>query len=296
MKEKENITQFELKGMMDRINIIMGYLKQIDPNSFKNQTTSSEKLGVNRSNFSALVNGDSRYLKPDSKIIKNIFNQYPELNKEWYEKGTGNMLNSQRQIQPNQEVDTVDDLEIPDLEDDDLETVYNSFRNKFVKLPNGEYLMYMPLFEWNVAASLLDNEGDTRHPDYDEVEQYATIVKKPLHGKYSAFRMKGSSMEGTDPRKFIPDGSIVWGRELQMVHWRSHLNLKKFQLWIVGSTEFGRPTLKEIVSHDVETATIVVDSWNPSVEYAHNVPISLNTVKMLYYVMKIETPIADDFY
>ncbi|WP_379963925.1 hypothetical protein [Epilithonimonas sp. UC225_85] len=216
-----------------------------------------------------------------------------DVNKDWLTDGIGEMDLPRRQIQPNREVDTVDNLEIPDLEDEDLESIENSFGNKFVKLPTGEYLMYMPLFEWDVAASLLDNEGDTRHPDYEEVEQHVTIVKAPLRGKYSAFRIKGGSMEGTDPNKNIPDGSIVWGRELQAIHWKDKLKFNKYPLWIIGSTDFGRPTLKEIVEHNTDNATIVVDSWNPSKEYAHNVTVSLNSVKMLYYVMKFETAVAD---
>jgi len=215
------------------------------------------------------------------------------ISEQWLIEGIGEMDLPPRQIQPNKEVDTVDDLQIPDLEDEDLESVENSFGNRFVKLPTGEYLMYMPLFEWDVAASLLDNEGDTRHPDYEDVAQHITIVQKPQQGKYSAFRIKGGSMEGTDPTKYVPDGSIVWGRELQRSLWRDELKINKFPLWIIGSTDFGRPTLKEIVEHKTETATIIVDSWNPSKEYAHNVPVSLNTVKMLYYVMKVETPLAD---
>ena len=282
MKEKYNTRKYN-HYLFDLIIEL-----KLNPKSF------AESLGFKRTDriYNVLkgLNGIS------NDLARIITDKYPSVNYEWLLTGIGNMFINYNQIQPTSKVDTVDNIQIPDLEDDDLEAVDNSFGNKFVKLPNGEYLMYMPLFEWNVAASLLDNEGDTRHPDYEEVEQYATIVKKPLRGKYSAFRIKGVSMEGTEPGKFIADGSIAWGRELQMVHWKSLLNIKKYPLWIVGSTEFGRPTLKEIVSHDVSNATIVVDSWNPSAEYAHNVPISLNTVKMLYYVMKIETPIADGNY
>ncbi len=197
-----------------------------------------------------------------------------------------------KQISPNKEVDTVDFIELNE-EDSNKEVIVNAFGNRFEKLSNGEYLMYMPLFEWDVAASLLDNEGDTRHPDYAEIEQHVTIVSKPLQGKYTAFRIKGGSMEGTEFNKYIPDGSIVWGRELQRLHWESQLRINKFPLWVIGSTDFGRPTLKEIVKHNVEEATVIVDSWNPSTEYAHNVKVSLNTVKMLYYIMKVESSVSD---
>lgn len=227
--------------------------------------------------------------------LRDVQEFFPELNTDWLLNGKGsiqNIASNFRQIQPNREIDTVDEINIPDFVAED-DVIYNSFNNKFEKLPNGEYLMYMPLFEWDVAAGLLDHDGDTRHPDYEDVAQHVVVVKEPLKGKYSAFRIKGGSMEGTEVNRYIPDGSIVWGRELQRIHWEYPLRLSRFPLWVIGSTEFGRPTLKEIISHDVTTATIVVDSWNPSIEYAHNVPISLNTVKMLYYVFKIETPVAD---
>lgn len=236
------------------------------------QNTSLTAVGVQK-----IINGQTK--RPLENTLLTIISYI----KQVYEKE-----DPPRQIQPYDEVDTVDFIDIPD-DESDSEELENSFGNKFVKLPNGQYLMYMPLFEWDVAASLLDNNGDTRHPDYDGVEQHVTIVDNPLKGKYSAFRVKGNSMEGIEPGRFIPDGSIVWGRELQQIHWRDHLRISKHKLWIVGSTEFGRPTLKEITEHRVDTATIVVDSWNPSAEFAHNVPISLNTVRMLYYVMKIES-------
>lgn len=232
---------------------------------------------------------------PKIERLEEIKKILPEINIEWLKTGKGSIKNvssNLRQIQPNREIDTVDEINIPDFVAED-DVVYNSFNNKFEKLPNGEYLMYMPLFEWDVAAGLLDHDGDTRHPDYEDVAQHVVVVKEPLKGKYSAFRIKGGSMEGTEVNRYIPDGSIVWGRELQRIHWEYPLRLSRFPLWVIGSTDFGRPTLKEIISHDVTTATIVVDSWNPSIEYAHNVPISLNTVKMLYYVFKIETPVAD---
>ena len=233
------------------------------------------ELGIDRR---TVINYEKGETIPESKVklIHLLFNK--------------SEVNYNKQIKPNKEVDTVDSIE---LNEDSGETIENTFGNRFEKLPNGEYLMYMPLFEWDVAASLLDNEGDTRHPDYAELQEHITIVKRPLQGKYSAFRIKGESMEGNEINRNIPDGSIVWGRELQPIHWKDQLRINKFPLWIIGSTDFGRPTLKEIVSHDVKTGAILVDSWNPSVEYAHNVKISLNTVKMLYYVMKVEMSFSD---
>lgn len=264
----------EFKNLINKVKFLYG-LKQSEI---------AEAIYVKSTYLSDMINGR---VPVTGSVTEKIYEVFSDTKKH--------MERSTMQIKPNKEVDTVDFVDIPDLEDDKLEFTENSFGNKFVKLPTGGYLMYMPLFEWDVAASLLDNEGDTRHPDYEDVAQHVTIVSEPLKGKYSAFRIKGGSMEGNEVNKYIPDGSIVWGRELQRAHWGDKIRINKYPLWVVGSTEFGRPTLKEIKIHDLETATIVVDSWNPSKEYAHNVAISLNTVKMLYYVMKVETSMSHIF-
>ncbi|GAB0155449.1 hypothetical protein CHRYSEOSP005_07100 [Chryseobacterium sp. Alg-005] len=174
---------------------------------------------------------------------------------------------------------------------DKEEVVYNTFNNKFVELPNGQYLMYMPLFEYYAQAGFVDNDCNIAHPDYEDIEQHTIIVDKPLHGKYVAWRIKGDSMnDGTD--RSIVDGSIVSTRELKRDLWSSKLHLHDFNVWVICSTSFGRPTLKEITKHEVETGTIVCDSWNPSLEYSHNVSISLNDVKALFYAFDVSKPIS----
>ena len=92
MKEKDIITQNVLSELQYRLNTIMGYLKQVDPVKFKSQTSASKSLGLERSNLSAAINGDVRYLKTDSNVIQQIFLKFPELNKEWFESGKGEML------------------------------------------------------------------------------------------------------------------------------------------------------------------------------------------------------------
>ena len=170
-------------------------LKQaMDYRGFSNNSL-AVKSGIHPS---TIKNWLTKETVPDHTKLDKVI-EILDINREWLYHGYGQMLdvisNVNRQIKPNDEVDTIDYIELPDGEDE-LDSIENSFGNKFTQLPNGQYLMYMPLFEWNVAASLLDNDGDTRHPDYENVEQYTTIVDKPLKGKYSAFRVKGASMEG----------------------------------------------------------------------------------------------------
>lgn len=92
MKEKDRVTQNVLNDLQHRLNSIMGYLKQVDPVKFKSQTSSSKELGLERSNLSAALNGDARYLKTDSNVIVQIFSKFPELNRNWFESGKGDML------------------------------------------------------------------------------------------------------------------------------------------------------------------------------------------------------------
>jgi len=93
MVEKNKITQNVLEEMKLRLQTIMGYLKQVDPINYKNQTTSSKSLGVERTNLSAALNGDARYLKKDSVIIERIIEKHPEINLNWFETGSGEMRN-----------------------------------------------------------------------------------------------------------------------------------------------------------------------------------------------------------
>lgn len=233
----------------------------------------AKKAGISRKTINNYENGS---VIPESKVT--LINMLFE---------NGN-LSDVRQV-----TSTMDDsaeMILYDERDENIEVLENNFGNKFEKLSNGQYLMYMPLFEWDVAASFLSNDGDVSHPDYAEIAQHTMIVDTPLRGHYVGFRIKGDSMfDGTD--RSIKDGDIVAGRELQRIHWTNKLHLTDRRLWIVASTMFGRPTLKEIVEHDVKKAVIICDSWNPSVEYAHNVEVSLNTVTALYYAVDVSRPL-----
>lgn len=93
MAETDSILQKNI-GLQSRLNAIMGYLRQIDPIKFNNQTTASKALNVVRTNLSAALNGDSRYLKSDSPVINAIFSNFPELSKEWFLNESGEMLKS----------------------------------------------------------------------------------------------------------------------------------------------------------------------------------------------------------
>lgn len=120
MGEKNKITQNVLEEMRLRLHTIMGYLKQKDPISYKNQTTSSISLGLERSNLSAALNGDSRYLRTDSMIIQRIIEKHPEINIYWFESGKDEMLNKI--------INSTNEIEIPDIELIDL---YNFNKGKF---------------------------------------------------------------------------------------------------------------------------------------------------------------------
>lgn len=174
----------------------------------------------------------------------------------------------------------------------ELQISNNKNTNSFQRLPNGQYLMTMPLAEHKIQAGFLDN-----YQDIDVLKgmsQHGIIVDKPVKGRYLAFRVKGDSMDdGTSDA--IPQNYIVATRELQRVHWTSPIRYKDFRFWVIYTTESKFPLLKEIIGHDAEKGIIRCHSLNDSPEY-QDFDLSLNDVQALFYVINIQRDVAKDYY
>lgn len=168
----------------------------------------------------------------------------------------------------------------------------NNNANLFSALPNGQYVMTMPLAEIKIQAGLLDHYQDLDY--FKDLEQHSIIVEKPARGRYMAFRVSGDSMDDGS-KDSIPAGYIVSTRELQQHHWTSKLRFKDYRFWVIYTTQSRMPLLKEIVDHDVNNATITCHSLNDSPEYT-DFELSLNDVKMLFYVIDIHRKAARDEY
>ena len=160
----------------------------------------------------------------------------------------------------------------------------NSNGNSFLQLPNGQYLMTMPLAEFDVQAGFLDYYTDL--DALTEMSQHAIIVDKPAKGRYIAFRVKGDSMDN-DSNNSIPPNSIVSTRELLRHLWQnSKLHLKNFEFWVIYTTQSRYPLLKQIIDHDVEKGIIKCHSLNEGPEY-QDFELNIEDIQALFYVVSV---------
>lgn len=159
MGDRKEITQNVLIEMKMRLHTVMGYLKQIDPVNYKNQTTSSAHLGIERTNLSAALNGDARYLKKDSIIIERIIAKHPEINSKWFETGAGEMLLL------NEDVIDENKQSSPEI---DLKGIYKFTKGKFDN--QEKLLLYL--------RKKCNEQDKTINELRDNVKELLSIIKK----------------------------------------------------------------------------------------------------------------------
>lgn len=195
------------------------------------------------------------------------------VNLEWLLNGVGEMEAISSDLVVN--VDTASPFEVIYLE--------NNNSNSFIQLENGQYLMTMPLAEFNIQAGLLDHYQDIEY--LNDLAKHSIIVDKPVKGRYIAFRVKGDSMDDGTSNSII-QGSIVSTRELQKQHWQSTIRFKDFSFWVIYTTQSRFPLLKEIIAHDTKNGLIRCHSLNDAPEYT-DFDLSLNDVQALFYVVDV---------
>jgi len=199
-----------------------------------------------------------------------------DINFEWLKDGIGEAISNVR----GKDVTVIDPFEVIYLE--------NNNSNSFIKLENGQYLMTMPLAEYNIQAGFLDIYQDIEK--LKGLNQHSIIVDKPAKGRYIAFRVKGDSMDdGTS--NAIQQNSIVSTRELQRHLWTDKIRFKDFQYWVIYTTQSKYPLLKEIINHDVETGVIRCHSLNDGPDYS-DFDLSLNDVQALFYVVDVNKQLS----
>ena len=229
----------------------------------------AKRLGVDRM---TIINYENGRVIPESKVkLLNII-----LNNE-----------SKNEIKAKSEA-----LEIEVNEPYIIDVHENKNANKFIKLPNGQYLMTLPLAEYNIQAGFLDHFQDL---DYlADMAQHSIIVDKPVQGRYVAFRVKGNSMEdGSD--ESIKESSIVSCRELQRHHWTSKLRINDFPYWVIYTSESQYPLLKQIINHDIDNRKILCHSLNMAPEYS-DFELNLNDVQALFYIVDVSKSISKKLY
>lgn len=244
-------------------------LKALRENSGLTQKELSEKLGITTR---TIINWEGGGVIPKGKR---------ELLQRFFENFTSGQSES---FHVTENIPVRDAFELAEFE--------NNNANLFSALPNGQYVMTMPLAEIRIQAGLLDHYQDLDY--FKDLEQHSIIVEKPARGRYMAFRVSGDSMDDGS-KDSIPAGYIVSTRELQRHHWTSKLRFKDYRFWVIYTTQSRMPLLKEIVGHDVEKGIITCHSLNDSPEYT-DFELSLNDVKMLFYVIDIHRKAAKDEY
>lgn len=210
---------------------------------------------------------------PNGSTIDSIAN-FLGVNSEWIKTGEG-----QKELHPD---------EIPVQDAYELEFTENKNANYYMKLPNGQYLMTMPLAEFSVQAGFLDHYQDVEF--LSDLSQHSIIVDKPYRGRYVAFRAKGDSMDDGSSDAIVQN-SIVSTRELQQHLWTSKLRIKDFPYWVIYTTESRMPLLKEIIKHDTTKGTITCHSKNDGPEYA-DFELRMDTVQALFYVVDVSRSVS----
>jgi len=204
-----------------------------------------------------------------------VLSTYLKINPDWLMTGKGRIEDSEPS-----ELTVVGAYELEYLE--------NNNSNTFLKLENGQYLMTMPLADYDIQAGFLDVYQDIEQ--LKGLDQHSIIVDKPVKGRYIAFRVKGDSMDSGRTHA-ITERSIVTTRELGRHNWKSKLRFKDFPLWVIYTTQSRMPLLKMIVAHDVEKGIIRCHSLNESPEYV-DFDLSLNDVQALFYVIDVSRPVS----
>lgn len=168
----------------------------------------------------------------------------------------------------------------------------NRHGNSFIELPNGQFLMIMPVVGVEVQAGFLDRYTDV---DYlTDMPKHSIIVNEVHRGNYVAFVTRGESMDNGLSNAFQP-GDIVSTRELQKIHWKDKIRFNDFPYWVIYTTQSKQPLLKQIIDHDVDNCKITCHSLNEAPEYS-DFELSMNDIKALFYVIDVSRSVSNKIY
>lgn len=88
MENNLDTTKSSIKKMADRLKKAVRYIK--GSTEYSNQTLIAEKIDFGRTNLSAALNGEEKYLTEG--LISKVTSSFPEINKDWLLTGNGEML------------------------------------------------------------------------------------------------------------------------------------------------------------------------------------------------------------
>ena len=96
MENNLDTTKSSIKKMADRLKKAVRYIK--GSTEYVNQSLIAEKIDFGRTNLSAALNGEEKYLKEG--LIDKVVSAFPEINKDWLLTGTGEMLIEEDEEEP----------------------------------------------------------------------------------------------------------------------------------------------------------------------------------------------------
>ncbi|GGG97666.1 hypothetical protein [Pedobacter zeae] len=159
--------------------------------------------------------------------------------------------------------------------------------NPYIELPNGQYLMVIPLVQEYAYAGYLAGYKD---PEYiEQLPKHTLIVHKKHSGRYLSIEAFGDSMDDGS-KESIEDGDIITGRDLPMHHWTNRFHINQYKYWIIVHKTDGI-LVKRILKHDFENGIILCQSLNPDKDRYPDFEINLNDVKQMLNVVNISKPV-----
>lgn len=244
----------------DRFEKAFNHLK--GTGQIKTQRAAANIIGVDPSNLSNALKGDTKYLTNNllerfNAAFGNIFNL------DWLLTGEGEMLKDTPK------------------EKKDIYLITKS-GTKYYELPNGSFKMIVPFVPIKAYAGYVDECRDAEF--IEQLEEREFHVKEIHLGKYYSFEIKGDSMDDNS-RDSLINGDVVLARDLGRIHWKS-LKYKEVKAWIIVLKN--TIVCKEIVSVNLKEGTFRCHSLNTSPEYS-DFDIKFDDTVQLMNIVKRES-------
>ena len=168
MENNLNTTKSSVKKTADRLKKAIRYIK--GSTEYSNQTLIAEKIDFGRTNLSAALNGEEKYLTEG--LISKVTSAFPEINKDWLLTGNGEML-----VQ-----------NTPEEEEEEEETYLRAERNRYgLSLQRIQELTNLPMKK----LKAYDN-GDENMPD-DILEAFETLFQR-IENEYNESEEQDDSL------------------------------------------------------------------------------------------------------
>mgnify|MGYP003112983674 CR=1 FL=1 len=231
----------------------------------------AHEIGVGKSSVYKILRGDTK--KFSRNIAERIAHNYDQYSVQFILS-----LNKNDTSIPSESY--FKKLDTSDSDKDQNPVIVTKSGSRYRELPNGKWLLSVPLIPYKAQASYINHFNDAEW--ISEQMEVTFVVDIKGQGVYRAFEIVNDSMDD-DSKRSIPSGSIVLGRELGKQHWKDQLRINHYNNWIIVHQD--TILCKEIIKHDSAKGIITCHSLNDSPEYS-DFEINLNEVKQLFNIIK----------